>query len=160
VSICFADKCFDDWDVINAADLPTTCNVIDVDDGRSLIATMSNKWGNNAADKAVSAFQRFIHGLTSKSHTASAIGTSHPIYDDLYKTKWKQPLGQLELHNFLDSDGRIVQLNELKQRIFEGGIEPGLRKIIWRYLLNIYPHNISSKQRMIFLKSITSEYTK
>ncbi len=150
----FVEKCFDDWDVINTADLPKTCNVINLDDGRSLIAT----WSNNAADKAASAFQKIINGLTNKRKSIG--GVKHPIYEHFNKIKWKQPLGHAELRNFLDSDGRIVQFNDLKQRIFEGGVEADLRKIVWRHLLNIYPQDLESRERMSFLKISTEEYYK
>jgi hypothetical protein len=39
---------------------------------------------------------------------------------DLLTKGSKQPLCETEFRNFLDSDGRIVQMQELKQRIYEG----------------------------------------
>jgi hypothetical protein len=143
----------DDWDVIATVDLPKSCNVINVDN-RSFIAT----WSNHAADKAVNAFQKIFHGLTRLN--SSNMGVEHPIYENFNEIKWKQPLTESEFRNFLDSDGRIVQLNELRQRVFEGGVEPQLRKAVWRYLLNIYPHDIAGKQRFDYLKELSNEYYK
>ena len=67
--------------------------------------------------------------------------------------KQKQPLGEAEFRNFLDSDGRIVQPGELRQRIFEGGVDAGKRKEIWPILLDVYPNsNMTFKQRCEYLK--------
>ena len=72
----------------------------------------------------------------------------------------KPPLGDTEYRNFIDSDGRIVQLHELRQRIFDGGCEPSIRKEIWPILLGIFPNQASStsKQRSDFIKQKSADY--
>ena len=86
----------------------------------------------------------------------------HPYYNlftNNDQKKWKQPLSEVEFkNNFLDSDGRIIQPNELKQRIFEGGIDPRLRRITWRFLLNIYPIGLTGMQRVDYIKSLSEQY--
>jgi hypothetical protein len=78
--------------------------------------------------------------------------------------KEKAPLGESEFKNFLDSDGRVVQLHELKQRVFEGGCEVNKRKEIWPIILEIYPidettgRSMSRQQRTDFIKIKTVEY--
>ena len=71
----------------------------------------------------------------------------------------KAPLGEAELRNFCDSDGRIVNLVDLKQRIFEGGCEAAKRRELWPILLDIYPHVCATRQqRDDFLRLKQAEY--
>lgn len=74
----------------------------------------------------------------------------------------KPPLGDAEYRNFIDSDGRIVQLSELRQRIFDGGCEPSRRKELWPLLLDIYSDSgsMTSKQREDFIKLKSVEYNR
>jgi hypothetical protein len=187
---------------------------LDPNNGKSSLIAL---WSNNAADKAVSVFQKMFasfsrsnsfsqaksgkhqqqhqrteslnmpqldksathqpqkqpadttqkpsttHALTQQAKpqaipTAKRAVTEHPFnpFDMMHveqAIKLKQPLGEAEFRNFLDSDGRVVQHEELRQRIFEGGIDPAKRKEIWPILLEIYPNpNMTYKQRNEFLK--------
>lgn len=132
-------------------------------DGYSLIAT----W-NNAADRAINLFQKiFINFSTSSLSIKNESKNYNDDEDDGYnlfgidyeQLKWKKPLTYDELKNcFLDSDGRIVQSQELRQRIYEGGCEPSIRKFCWRYLLNIFPLNYTSQERYNYLKILTNQY--
>lgn len=71
----------------------------------------------------------------------------------------KPPLGDAEFRNFCDSDGRVVNLVDLKQRIFEGGCEPAKRRELWPILLDIYPDSCAThRQRDEFLRVKQSEY--
>lgn len=150
-------------------------NVMNLDpSGRSLIAL----WSNTAADKAVSVFQRVLNGLSrsssfstqnssasnANSRSNSIPNSNQPInifdmslIEQIIKTK--PPLGENEYKNFLDSDGRIVQAQELRQRIFEGGCEPNKRKELWPILLEIFPNqSMTQKQRNEYLKQKSIEY--
>ncbi len=176
----------EDWDVISNLDLkPISPNAkskqlksmdaaMDAS-GRSLIAL----WSNTAADKAVSVFQKVIHGFTKSNSRSSkklriTNKTSNVTIEnaqlnsqtkplDLYEIeKLKPPIGDSEYRNFIDSDGRIIILSDLKQRIFEGGCEPSRRKELWPILLNIFPSGgqqvLTSVQRNEFIKKKSVEY--
>jgi len=71
-----------------------------------------------------------------------------------------KPVGEGDLKRFLDSEGRLIYANELRQAIYEGGVEPSFRKIIWRHLLNIFPINITSRERIEYLKVVSNRYEK
>ena len=45
----------------------------------------------------------------------------------------------LEFRNFLDSNGRLISERAFRESIYQGGVEPSLRKVTWRHLLNVYP---------------------
>ena len=101
------------------------------------------------------------NSLNKVSSNSAYLNEDHPYYN-LYNSgdqiKWKQPLGESEFKHYLDSDGRIIQHAELKQRIFEGGIDFKLRRVIWRYLLNIYPIGLTGMQRVDYMKSLSQQY--
>lgn len=71
-----------------------------------------------------------------------------------------KPVGNDDLKKFLDAEGRLEHPNELRHAIYEGGIEPSCRKIIWRHLLNIFPANFNSFERMAYLKEVSEKYEK
>ncbi|XP_054033151.1 TBC1 domain family member 25 [Dryobates pubescens] len=68
------------------------------------------------------------------------------------------PLGDLELRSFLGPGGRLQRPQDLRLRVFHGGVEPGLRKVVWRYLLNIFPAELSGQERLSHLRRKACEY--
>ena len=72
----------------------------------------------------------------------------------------KPPMSDLEFHNYLDSAGFMVKPNEFRLSIYQGGIEPSLRRVAWRHLLNIYPANMSGRDRFDYMKRKEEEYRK
>ena len=69
-----------------------------------------------------------------------------------------KPLGEGDLKRFLDSQGRLVHANELRQAIYDGGVEPSFRKVVWRHLLNIFPSNMTGVERISYLKYVAIRY--
>ena len=71
-----------------------------------------------------------------------------------------KPVGEDDLTLFLDTEGRLVHANELRQAIYEGGIEPSCRRVVWRHLLNIFPMNMTTFERAEYLNEVSREYEK
>ncbi|XP_065103038.1 TBC1 domain family member 25 isoform X1 [Paramisgurnus dabryanus] len=71
---------------------------------------------------------------------------------------FKPPLSDTEFHNYLNSQGQLTRPEELRLRIYHGGVEPSLRKVVWRYLLNVYPDGLTGQERMDYMKRKTREY--
>ncbi|KAM9344019.1 TBC1 domain family member 25 [Pholidichthys leucotaenia] len=71
---------------------------------------------------------------------------------------FKPPLSDAEFHSYLNSQGQLTRPEELRLRIYHGGVEPSLRKVVWRYLLNVYPDGLSGQERMDYMKRKTREY--
>ncbi|KAM5146907.1 TBC1 domain family member 25 [Mantella aurantiaca] len=71
---------------------------------------------------------------------------------------FKPPLSDVEFHTYLNHEGQLTRPEELRLRIYHGGVEPSLRKVVWRYLLNVYPDGLSGQERMDYMKSKTREY--
>ncbi|KAJ8686517.1 hypothetical protein QAD02_022311 [Eretmocerus hayati] len=70
----------------------------------------------------------------------------------------RQPLTDAEFRNFLDNVGQVIQCKELRAVIYFGGIEPSLRKVVWKHILNVYPDGMSGRERMDYMKSKAQEY--
>lgn len=61
-------------------------------------------------------------------------------------------MSDMEFHNYLDSAGYMVKPNEFRLSIYQGGIESSLRRVAWRHLLNIFPEQMSGRERFDYLK--------
>ncbi|KAM9476095.1 TBC1 domain family member 25 isoform 2-T2 [Clarias gariepinus] len=71
---------------------------------------------------------------------------------------FKPPLSDAEFHSYLNNQGQLTRPEELRLRIYHGGVEPSLRKVVWRYLLNVYPDGLTGQERMDYMKRKTREY--
>lgn len=71
---------------------------------------------------------------------------------------FKPPLSDGEFHSYLNSLGQLTRPEELRLRIYHGGVDPSLRKVVWRYLLNVYPDGLTGQERMDYMKRKTREY--
>jgi hypothetical protein len=70
-----------------------------------------------------------------------------------------QPLTSKEWQMSLDKDGRIIDVNKMKERIFRGGLESNLlRREVWKFLLNFYPWSSTRDERIELSKQGESEY--
>jgi hypothetical protein len=59
----------------------------------------------------------------------------------------------------LDKNGRIIDVNKIKERIFRGGLESNiLRREIWKFLLNFYPWTSTRDERNDLSKQRELEY--
>lgn len=70
----------------------------------------------------------------------------------------QSPLGSKEWITFVDSEGRVIDSEALRKRIFYGGLDHELRNEVWGLLLGYYPYDSTYAERE-FLKSVKkSEY--
>ncbi|XP_023289174.1 TBC1 domain family member 25 isoform X2 [Orussus abietinus] len=70
----------------------------------------------------------------------------------------RPPLTDAEFRKFLDPVGQVVHSKELRAVIYFGGIEPSLRKVVWKHILNVYPEGMSGRERMDYMKRKAQEY--
>ncbi|XP_053978196.1 TBC1 domain family member 15-like [Hylaeus anthracinus] len=68
------------------------------------------------------------------------------------------PLSQEQWDKYKDSEGRILNPQEVKEVIFRGGVAPSLRFEVWKFLLNYYPWNSTHIERLELRKKKTDEY--
>ncbi|TDG50866.1 hypothetical protein AWZ03_002855 [Drosophila navojoa] len=75
----------------------------------------------------------------------------------------RPPMCDSEFRLFLDALGQIQRRDELRKVIFLGGIEPSLRRVVWKHLLNVYPSGmhglpLDGHQRMEFMRRKSEQY--
>ena len=68
------------------------------------------------------------------------------------------PLDDREFWTFLDPTGRLLRPKELRLRVYQGGVDHSLRKVVWRHLLNVFPDGLSGKERMEHVRVKSNEY--
>ncbi|KAI7991831.1 hypothetical protein LOK49_LG12G00176 [Camellia lanceoleosa] len=59
---------------------------------------------------------------------------------------------------FIDSEGRIIDSKALRKRIFYRGVDPGLRKEVWPFLLGYHAYDSTSAEREYLMSVKKSEY--
>ncbi|XP_011178718.2 uncharacterized protein LOC105209810 [Zeugodacus cucurbitae] len=72
----------------------------------------------------------------------------------------RPPLADTEFRVFLDALGQIKRTDELRKVIFLGGIDPSLRRVVWKHILNVYPHGMNGHQRMDYMRRKSEQYIK
>ena len=70
----------------------------------------------------------------------------------------RPPLSDKEFRSFLDNVGELISPRELRLVIYQGGIEPQLRKVVWKHLLGVYPSGLNGKERLEYMKTKSNEY--
>ncbi|XP_072776476.1 TBC1 domain family member 25 [Taeniopygia guttata] len=69
------------------------------------------------------------------------------------------PLSDADLRAYLGPGGRLLRPQDLRLHVFHGGVEPGLRKVVWRYLLNVFPAGLTGQERLSHLRLKAAEYS-
>ncbi|CAL4124497.1 unnamed protein product [Meganyctiphanes norvegica] len=70
----------------------------------------------------------------------------------------RPPLTDAEFQKMLDRVGQLAHPKELRLCVYLGGLEPSLRKVVWKHLLNVYPEGLTGRERMEYMKKKTQEY--
>ena len=80
------------------------------------------------------------------------------ISENLPKVARTDALCQLDWELHWDSDGRVVDQEELVEKIFKGGLEHTIRSEVWKFLLGYYDFKSSAKERESVRKTKCDEY--
>ncbi|KAG8223875.1 hypothetical protein J437_LFUL005439 [Ladona fulva] len=70
----------------------------------------------------------------------------------------RPPLTDAEFRTFLGPLGQLTRGRELRAVVHLGGMEPSLRKVVWKHILNVYPEGMTGKERMDYMKKKSYEY--
>lgn len=80
-----------------------------------------------------------------------------PVEFDKLTLVWGKPrqpsFGSEEWATFLDNEGRVMDSNALRKRIFYGGVDHKLRREVWAFLLGYYAYDSTYAERE-YLRSI------
>ncbi|VDN04437.1 unnamed protein product [Thelazia callipaeda] len=72
--------------------------------------------------------------------------------------KREQPLTEEMWQKYKMPDGSIIDVHPLKMLIFRGGLEPSLRKEVWKYLLDVYDWRKSANENDAIRKAHCEDY--
>ncbi|KDO80163.1 hypothetical protein CISIN_1g005652mg [Citrus sinensis] len=85
-----------------------------------------------------------------------------PVEFDKLTLVWgkprQPPLGSEEWTTFLDNEGRVMDSNALRKRIFYGGVDHKLRREVWAFLLGYYAYDSTYAEREYLRCIKKSEY--
>ncbi|KAF3826006.1 hypothetical protein GH733_006120 [Mirounga leonina] len=70
----------------------------------------------------------------------------------------REPVSLEEWTKNIDSEGRILNVDNMKQMIFRGGLSHVLRKQAWKFLLGYFPWDSTKEERTQLQKQKTDEY--
>ncbi|KAL3216930.1 hypothetical protein MRX96_051116 [Rhipicephalus microplus] len=68
------------------------------------------------------------------------------------------PVGDREFRACLDDEGRLLKPQELRLAVYKGGVEPSLRKVIWKHILNVYPEGLTGRERLAYMRRKSDQY--
>jgi hypothetical protein len=88
-------------------------------------------------------------------------------FEVIYKVDFKKlpdiargsPLTVKDWQGLFDKEGRIINVDKMKERIFRGGLESNyLRREVWKFLLNYFPWSSTRDERIELTKQRHSDY--
>lgn len=100
-------------------------------------------------------------GSTIKSSLTSSPGGgggSASSADSIHSSSFNSPLNEKQYLSFLDPEGRVRSFRELRITVYRRGLEPGLRKTVWKQLLNVFPPGLTGQQRLDYMKNKCDSY--
>lgn len=149
------DKSLAEWDIVTPNDMARTALP-----KPSLTGTLLSQM-----EKTLSRFQRALNlpgslqvdcGPPAAADPSSAI-ISLPWISPA-AAEARNPLGDREFRACLDGEGRLLKPRELRIAVYQGGVEPSLRKVVWKHILNVYPEGLSGRQRLAYMRRKSEEY--
>ncbi|XP_025069451.1 TBC1 domain family member 25 [Alligator sinensis] len=110
-----------------------------------------------------------------RSLAAAALPLTQAILSQVGRTLWRvqqalswtggeetpapaPPLNEAEFHALLSPDGRLARPEDLRLRVYHGGVEPSLRKVVRRHLLTVSPVGLTAPQRLAYVRRKAREY--
>ena len=79
--------------------------------------------------------------------------TFRSFLNKVFNLEW-----EVGVDDFFLQVGQVVAPREFRLAVYRGGLEPGLRKIAWKHLLNLYPAGLTGGERLAYLKEKSRTY--
>ena len=171
-TICFLSSnewmpLLSDWDldaaIISASEPHLNIKISEREQNRTrtdlgfsvLSSAVTNKTGVNFLRKQVektlpNITQRFQKALTLAEDSIKAASAAALVP--------RSPVGDINFQSFLDGVGELNRPRELRLAVYQGGVEPQLRKVVWKHILGVYPSGLNGKQRINYVKAKSKEY--
>lgn len=122
------------------------------------------KWAAQVKEEAEEAHRKYHldDEIYSKINKELGVGLNRNEIltdEEVNKTSRRKPISKVEWEGLFDYSGRlIVSVDEVKSRIFHGGLEDCIRGEAWLFLLNVYPWDSSKEERKTLRDSYQTAY--
>lgn len=129
----------------------------DFDSARVYLA----KWAAQVKEEAEQSQRKFMLEDAVYARINKELGVDSEILtpEEVSNASRRKPVSKIEWDGFFDHAGCLtVTVDEVKSRIFHGGLESDVRKEAWLFLLGVYPWDLSSKDRDVLFESLRSGY--
>ncbi|EDV25420.1 uncharacterized protein TRIADDRAFT_55495 [Trichoplax adhaerens] len=96
---------------------------------------------------------------TIKNHISKRWSRLTSAFNDSIR---HSPVTMAEWQAFLDEEGQLLRsrAEDLRMRVFNGGVEPNARQIIWPHLLSVFPAEMTEDDRSTYLVVKGREYAR
>ncbi|XP_053675975.1 uncharacterized protein LOC128726207 [Anopheles nili] len=134
-------------------------------DGNGSTATISIPRELVSLQQSLGAGQKYVQNklpgliMNQMEKTFSMVQRAFNFVEDPLLTQpIRPPLADAEFRKLQDSVGQIVAPEQLRKVIYLGGIDPSLRRVVWKHILNVYPDGMTGRDRMEYMKRKSAEY--
>ncbi|KAG7194948.1 GTPase activating protein [Scheffersomyces spartinae] len=129
----------------------------DFDSARIYLA----KWAQQVKEEAEESLKKYMLEDDIYNQINKELGSDEYLTEEeINKTSRRDPIGLTEWKSFFDYSGRLnITANEIKSKIFHGGLEPEVRKEAWLFLLGVYSWDTSAKEREELYASYETAYS-
>ncbi|XP_077496397.1 TBC1 domain family member 25 isoform X3 [Amblyomma americanum] len=149
------DKSLAEWDVVTPGDM-----------AKAEATPKSSLTGSffSQMEKTLTRFQKVLNlaSLQDSAAEQSIISlpwtSSAPPSSQQQQEAARSPLGDREFRACLDGEGRLLKPRELRLAVYQGGVEPSLRKVVWKHILNVYPEGLTGRQRLAYMRRKSDQY--
>lgn len=118
------------------------------------------KWAMGIAEEAEKSRKKVVWNdeIAYRDILKSTVG-GFELLDIDYQPERRNEVGKVEWNAFFDHTGRLsITIDEVKDRIFHGGVSPEIRNEVWLFLLDVYPWDSSSEDRRSIISEKRNEY--
>lgn len=118
------------------------------------------KWAQQVKEEAEQSQSKNMLTDDVYAKISRELGSKEILTDEeVSKASRRKPISQTEWDSFFDHSGRfIVTIDEVKNRIFHGGLEDSVRGNAWLFLLGVYPWDSSDEERIALRNSYETSY--
>jgi hypothetical protein len=128
----------------------------DFDSARVYLA----KWAQQVKEEAAESQRKYMLQDDMYNKISKELGSSEVLTaEEISKASRRKPVGQAEWDSFFDFNGRlVVTSDEVRDRIFHGGLEDEVRGEAWLFLLGVFPWDSSHEERLSLRESYATSY--
>lgn len=128
----------------------------DFDSARIYLA----KWAQQVKEEAEKSQSKYMLDDQLYARINKELGSNEMLTpEEISKTSRRGIISPQEWKSFFDISGRLmITSDEVKNRIFHGGLHEDVRAEAWLFLLNVYPWDSSEEEREALRDSYSTRY--